>query len=119
MPFSDHLMPRITPLTFDIQLGRGERYDLQVDHGTGVFLLSGKISLHHGLVCLTEHAVAPGQVLTTEQSLTIEGAGWITLLAQEDSKVFVFAPQGILTRAGEYLGQWLSGYKHLSNTASN
>lgn len=104
-------MPRITPLTLNIQIERGERYDLLVEHGTGVFLLSGKITLHFGFAWLAEQAVASKQVLNTEQSLKIEVDGWITFVAHEDSNLFIFTPQGMLARVGKHLGRWLLGYK--------
>ncbi len=78
-----------------LALGKGEARRVLMEAGTTVLVLEGSASVRGPLQWLAETPVAPEQRLGAEQALTLEGGGWIDLIAVEGAELLVLAPDGI------------------------
>ena len=78
-----------------LALGKGEARRVLVEAGTTVLVLEGRVSVRGPLQWLAETPVALEQRLGSEQALTLEGGGWIDLMASEAAELLVLPTQGL------------------------
>lgn len=78
-----------------LALGKGDARRVLVEAGTTVLVLEGSANVRGPLQWLAETPVAPEQPLGLEQVLTLEGGGWIDLMAAEAAELLVLPPQGL------------------------
>jgi hypothetical protein len=78
-----------------LAFGKGDTRRVLVEAGTTVLVLQGSASVRGPLQWLAETPVAPEQRLGVEQALTLEGGGWIDLMATEAAELLMLPPQGL------------------------